>query len=639
MAAHDTRKRPRRVNALVASVTSVAIIMAGVLGGALVTASPAAANTTPIFRLDTENGATIANYLSFLSALRANVDYETNDLDNTVSGTSDLIDHTNPTALGYTEAVIMTEDGHAVRLRFRTSDLYLVGWFDSNSHYHYIGPEGQARVEAEDAPDAQQLSAGADYGTLERLAGVQRTALGFGRIQTNAHALSLWKASSTQAMAAAVLYFTQFTAEAARFRGIQDTIAQEGFAATGDASYAESTTLDPRLVEQETDWGQMSDRFQQVQLVGTDQTPIPLTGWFRNGFGDIVELSLNLARDYARIVMVVNGYPGYVKRRQLTDDDNTIVVAPDGSGDYTRIQDAIDAAPTDGIQYVILIEPGVYHEAITVPANKTNLFIKGATGKANDVVITADRAHGTINPATGAPYGTQGSAVATFKASGTTLADVTVQNTFNPKAHPEVDAYSTQAVALAAEGDRQTYVRDRIISTQDTVLNKAPVATGQYRQYFIADYIEGDIDFIFGNATAVYDRCNIAMQNWVGGTVLAPNTDKSQKYGTLITGSTIYTNGVPANTMYLGRPWHNSADVSPQAVVRDSTLNSGINAAHPWTDMTPDYSWSQARFKEYKNTGAGAAVGANAPQMSDSEAANYTAQKYLAGTDGWNPVW
>ncbi|MPY58050.1 hypothetical protein [Streptomyces spongiae] len=62
--------------------------------------------------------------------------------------------------------------------------------------------------------------------------------------------------------------------------------------------------------------------------------------------------------------------------------------------------------------------------------------------------------------------------------------------------------------------------------------------------------------------------------------MLAPNTDKSKKYGLLITGSTIYTNGVPTNTMYLGRPWHNTADAWPQAVVRNTTINSGITAAH-----------------------------------------------------------
>jgi len=628
--------RPRWLRTLIASVTSAAIL-AGALAGALVTASPAAAQTTPVFRLDTDNGATTANYLSFLSQIRANVDFEAQDVDNTVEGTTDLVDHTNPNALGYTEAIIVTEDGHQLRLRFRTSDMYLVGWFDSNNHYHYIGPASESRIPVADT-QPQQLTSGADYRSLESLAGgIDRSAMVFGRIQTEAHALSLWKSSSTQAMAAAAVYFAQFISEATRFRGIQDSIAQDGFGSTGDDSYSDSTTLDSRLVDQETNWGTLSERFRAVQLAGSDQAPIPLTGWFRNGFGDVVEQALNLARDYAQVMMLANGYPGYSSRRHLTDDD-TVVVAADGSGDYDTVQAAIDAVPSDGLQYTVLIEPGTYHEAITVPASKANLFVKGDTTDASQVVITADRAHGMTNPATGAPYGTEGSAVATIKATGVTVANVTIQNTFDPANHPEVDAYSTQAVALAAEGDRQTFTQDRIISRQDTILAKSPVATGQDRQYFVGSYIEGSVDFIFGNATAVFDRDNIAMVNWVGGTVLAPNTDKSKKYGILITGSTIYTNGVPANTMYLGRPWHNTADASPQAVVRDTTVNSGITAAHPWTDMTTDYSWTSARFKEYKNTGPGAGTGANAPQLSDSEAADYTAQKYLAGTDGWDPV-
>jgi pectin methylesterase-like acyl-CoA thioesterase len=336
-------------------------------------------------------------------------------------------------------------------------------------------------------------------------------------------------------------------------------------------------------------------------------------------------------------MMLANGYPGYSSRRHLTDDD-TVVVAADGSGDYDTVQAAIDAVPSDGLQYTVLIEPGTYHEAITVPASKANLFVKGDTTDASQVVITADRAHGMTNPATGLPYGTEGSAVATVKASGVTVANVTIQNTFDPANHPEVGPYDTQAVAVAAEGDRQTFTQDRIISRQDTVLAKAPVATGQYRQYFVGSYIEGSVDFIFGNATAVFDRDTIAMRNWVGGTVLAPNTDYRQKYGILITGSEIFTNGVPANTMYLGRPWHNTADAWPQAVVRDTTVHSGVTSAHPWTDMTTDYPWSWARFKEYGNYGLGAGAGANAPQMTASEAADYTAQKYLAGTDGWNPV-
>ena len=49
-------------------------------------------------------------------------------------------------------------------------------------------------------------------------------------------------------------------------------------------------------------------------------------------------------------------------------------------------------------------------------------------------------------------------------------------------------------------------------------------------------------------------------------------------------------------------------------------------------------SWKNARFYEYKNTGAGATVNSNRTQLTDAQAANYTQQKYLAGSDGWNPT-
>ena len=62
-----------------------------------------------------------------------------------------------------------------------------------------------------------------------------------------------------------------------------------------------------------------------------------------------------------------------------------------------------------------------------------------------------------------------------------------------------------------------------------------------------------------------------------------------------------------------------------------------MKTAQPWTDMSGN-SWKNARFSEYKNTGSGAGTNSNRPQLSDSTAANYTPQKYLAGTDGWNPV-
>jgi pectin methylesterase-like acyl-CoA thioesterase len=66
-------------------------------------------------------------------------------------------------------------------------------------------------------------------------------------------------------------------------------------------------------------------------------------------------------------------------------------------------------------------------------------------------------------------------------------------------------------------------------------------------------------------------------------------------------------------------------------------LDGVVKTSQPWTDMSGN-SWKNARFFEYRNTGAGAGTGTNRPQLSDAQAPNYTPQKYLAGGDGWNPI-
>jgi len=518
-----------------------------------------------------------------------------------------------------------------IRLFMRRSDNYILGWRQGTedgagaTHLGNFFPleTGVQLPGATDQNTNTRFDTLAGYNALAAQ-GATRDGMQITPASINNAVLNLQDGNSvpTRTAASAILQILVAVAEGSRFRNqAMDTASAFG--------RGQAFTLTPQYREQQNDWSNMSEAFLIAALAGVAILAAPI---------EVGAVTFGTVAALAAVLMTAH-HSGQTKGRKLTETDWSAYVQPDGFGDYPTIQAAIDASPSNTTQeHILTLGPGTYHETITVPASKVNLFIRSSTRNADDVVITAERAHGMTNPATGLPYGTEGSAVATVKASGVTVANVTIQNTFDPANHPEVGPYDTQAVAVAAEGDRQTFTQDRIISRQDTVLAKAPVATGQYRQYFVGSYIEGSVDFIFGNATAVFDRDTIAMRNWVGGTVLAPNTDYRQKYGILITGSEIFTNGVPANTMYLGRPWHNTADAWPQAVVRDTTVHSGVTSAHPWTDMTTDYPWSWARFKEYGNYGLGAGAGANAPQMTASEAADYTAQKYLAGTDGWNPV-
>ncbi|WRZ54112.1 pectinesterase family protein [Streptomyces sp. NBC_01314] len=373
-------------------------------------------------------------------------------------------------------------------------------------------------------------------------------------------------------------------------------------------------------------WGTLSKAVLTAVAAGSAAllAPVEIAG--------IVIVGVAMAANY----LMLAHHSGVQSQGRRLAAGSLLHVSLDGDGDYWTVQAAIDAVP-DGGTNTITISKGVYHEVISVPASKSWLTIQGVGGAA-DVVIYNTRAHGMLNPATGAKYGTQGSAVATFRPPNLTVENLTISNTFDSAAHPEIDPYETQAVAIAAMGDRQTYSNVNIYGRQDTLYVKGETPTTQARQYFVNCYIRGTVDFVFGNATAVIDRSKLQMIKWPGGTLLAPSTDYRKKYGILITDSEVITTDASPRTMHLGRPWHNTPDAWPQAVVRNTMVWPHVDSLNPWVDMMPDYPWEWARLKEYNNSSYGAGVGANAPKLTATEAADYTAQKYLAGTDGWNPV-
>jgi pectin methylesterase-like acyl-CoA thioesterase len=316
------------------------------------------------------------------------------------------------------------------------------------------------------------------------------------------------------------------------------------------------------------------------------------------------------------------------------------VVAKDGSGNYTTVQAAVNAVPANnGSRYTITIKPGSYYEVVTIPSNKPYISLVGSTGNAADVVIYYDHASGSAKSG-GGTYGTAGSASVTISAHDFTAQYVTFSNTFNEAGHPEIT--SQQAVALNVQADRATFDQVRFLGNQDTLLLWSSSTTTRTRSYFRGSYIEGDVDFIFGRGTGVFDRCNIKSlsrgSSSNNGYITAAATDISNPYGFLFYQSS-FTSNAPANTVYLGRPWHPSGDTNAiaQVVYRESTLGAHIKTGGPWTDMS-GFSWKNARFFEYLNTGAGATVNSNRPQLTASQAPTYTPQKYLAGSDGWNPV-
>jgi pectate lyase len=311
-----------------------------------------------------------------------------------------------------------------------------------------------------------------------------------------------------------------------------------------------------------------------------------------------------------------------------------LTVSQDGKSDFTSVQAAIDAVPVhNAANTTILIKAGVYREVINVPASKPFITLRGATMRAQDTVIIYNNWSGSPAPG-GGTLGTSGSATATFNASDFTARFLTFANDFDPASQPQTNQH--QAVAVKTTGDRMIFAQDRFLGNQDTLYVNSPGTTSVARQLYRDCYIEGSIDFIFGRATAVFERDTIFIKNAAntGPKMTAAATPAGQQFGFLFVQSRIESNA-PAGSAFLGRPWPATPDAQAQVTVRDTWLPAALAPA-PWQNWTnPPVAWQAMRYAEYHNRGPGAGVNTNRPQLTPDQAAAQTPLDYLAGQDHW----
>ncbi|WP_154675400.1 pectinesterase family protein [Parafrankia elaeagni] len=341
-----------------------------------------------------------------------------------------------------------------------------------------------------------------------------------------------------------------------------------------------------------------------------------------------------------RTVHPAQAVPRVVARQagpENTGVRDRVVVAADGSGDATTVQDAVDLAATDAVARTdIVIRRGTYRGPVTVDAAHSRLSFIGGTGNPRDVVISHDNAAGTPKPG-GGTWGTSGSASVTVAGAEFEARAVTFENAFDEAAHPEITA--RQAVAVKTLADRIVFDKVRFLGNQDTLYLDSPSVDVRSRVYVNDSWIQGDVDFIFGRATAVVSRSVInAVRRDDGqpGYVTAPSTYPSNPYGFLITGSRLVSDA-GRGTYFLGRPWHPSSapDNNPRVVIRDSWLDRHVRD-DPWATMS-GYDWTAGSNAEFRNSGPGAKANDDRPQLTREQAAQHEIATYLAGEDHWAP--
>lgn len=293
-----------------------------------------------------------------------------------------------------------------------------------------------------------------------------------------------------------------------------------------------------------------------------------------------------------------------------------ITVAKDGSGDFTSIEKAILSCKSFPYERItIFIKNGVYHEKVIIPSWNTKISLIGQNK--DSTIISFDDYFGRINKGGNSTFYT---ATLLVQANDFHAENLTIENSAGPVG---------QAVALDVQGDRCSFVNCKILGNQDTIY----AAGENARQYFKDCYITGTTDFIFGEATALFEDCTIVCK--ANSYITAASTNKNTKYGFVFRGCTI--KALPNVTkVFLGRPWRKYANV----VYLQCNLG-GFIASQGWQNWNKTDNYKTVFYAEYHNEGAGAQPSARvawSKQLTNKEAKQYSLTHILSGDDNWDPI-
>jgi pectinesterase len=304
---------------------------------------------------------------------------------------------------------------------------------------------------------------------------------------------------------------------------------------------------------------------------------------------------------------------------------STLTVAQDGSGDYTTIQEAVNSVRDLGHKRVtIFIKSGTYREKLVIPSWKTNLTLTGESPEST--IITGNDFSGKKIPggadAVGQEkYSTYTSHTVLVQGNDIILESLTIENTAGRVG---------QAVALHVEGDRVVVRNCRLLGNQDTLYT----AIENSRQFYQDCYIEGTVDFIFGEATTVFQNCTI--KSLADAYITAASTRPGREFGYVFIDCTLIA-APSVEKVYLGRPWRPYAKtVFIRTQMGKHILPQGWD---PWKgdEMFPDKE-KTAFYAEYASKGPGANPEARinwSKQLNAKEVKAYTLHNIFGN---WNPM-
>ncbi|XP_010039612.2 probable pectinesterase/pectinesterase inhibitor 21 [Eucalyptus grandis] len=299
-----------------------------------------------------------------------------------------------------------------------------------------------------------------------------------------------------------------------------------------------------------------------------------------------------------------------------------VVVAQDGSGKYKTIREALNEVPKKNNKtFVIYIKEGVYKEKVLVDKKTTNVMIIG-DGPTKTVIT------GSLNYVDGV----QTCNTATFTAIGSYFIakDIKFENSAGAEKH--------QAVALRVQSDMSVIYNCHMDAFQDTLYAHA------HRQFYRDCTISGTIDFIFGDALAVFQNCQMfvkkPLENQQCIVTASGRSERRSASAIVLQNCTISAD--PAyyplrniNKAYLGRPWKDySRTIIMQSQIDDLIQPQG------WLAWMGNFALNTCFYAEYGNRGAGSATTGRAKwrgikSMTAQHIVDFTPKAFFKGDDAW----
>jgi uncharacterized repeat protein (TIGR02543 family) len=307
----------------------------------------------------------------------------------------------------------------------------------------------------------------------------------------------------------------------------------------------------------------------------------------------------------------------------------------DGIPVYKTVGAAVVSVPaTNDAEKIIYIKSGTYNERVVVTSPYITLL---GEDRANTTIYYSINTYDTVQSGLDSSYRNA------VKIDATAVHFHGENLTFENSA-TYTNGTDQQAEALRVLADQSSFVNVKLVSFLNTLLvGRTSGSSTPIRVYFENCYITGNDSFIYGDASAYFQDCQIVARytkDKSGGTYVRPGTgidgEGSNNPGFVFSDCAFEAEaGVTPDSHTLATSNSNSASVT----FLNCYMSEEVNANSPYTDSNSawDPTFGKGSNKEYQSYGEGVDTSgtANRPQIETAaEAANYDAEDILAPPGG-----